>query len=55
MSDKELKIKFRYEQDSKRYHRFKIIDPQGYVTGSVYFSKDMEELPAKVVLELESK
>jgi len=32
---KEVKLTFRYEQDSKRYHRFKIIEPEGNITGDL--------------------
>ena len=55
MKEKETKLVFRYEQDSKRYHRFKIIDPKGHVTGSIYFSKKMRELPNLLVLQMEEK
>ena len=51
----EVKLKFRYDQDSKRFHRYRLVDPEGYVTGSIYFSKDMEELPSKLVLEREDR
>ena len=47
----EAKLSFRYEQDSKRFHRYKLIDPDGYITGSIYFSKDMKELPKRLTLE----
>ena len=47
----EIKLSFRYEQDSKRFHRYQVIDAEGYITGSIYFSKDMEELPKRLVLE----
>jgi len=53
MSKKETKLSLRYEQDSKRYHRFKIVDPEGHVTGSIYFSKKMRELPNLLVLQME--
>lgn len=49
----EVKLIFRYEQDSKRFHRYKLVDPQGYITGSIYFSKDMDPLPKRLVLESE--
>ena len=47
--EKTLFIKF--DQDSKRYHRFKVVDPEGDVTGTVYFPKTMNPLPEKLVLE----
>jgi translation elongation factor EF-4 len=55
MGKKEKKLSLRYEQDSKRYHRFKIVDPEGHVTGSIYFSKKMRELPNFLVLQMEEK
>ena len=51
----EVKLGFRYEQDSKRFHRYKVVDPKGYITGSIYFSKDMKQLPKKLVLEREDR
>ena len=47
----EVKLRFRYQQDSKRVHRYQVIDPEGYITGSIYFSKDMKELPKRLLLE----
>ena len=47
----EVKLIFRYEQDSKRFHRFKIVDPDGKVTGSIYIPKDMKPIPSKLLLE----
>ena len=48
---KEVKLKFRYDQDSKRFHRYKLVDAEGYITGSIYFSKDLDQLPSKLILE----
>jgi hypothetical protein len=51
MSDeKEILGKFRYEQDSKRYHRFKIETDSGIV-GTVYVPKDRQSMPEKLILE----
>lgn len=47
---KEIKGKFRYEQDSKRYHRFKIKSDTGIV-GTIYIPKDMDSLPERVILD----
>jgi len=46
----EVTGKFRYEQDSKRYHRFKIETDTGIV-GTVYVPKDKQSMPKKLVLE----
>jgi hypothetical protein len=51
---KEITGKFRYEQDSKRYHRFKIETVVGIV-GTVYVPKDLEAVPKKLVLKYEGK
>ena len=54
MREKEIRGKFRYEQDSKRYHRFKIETEAGIV-GTVYIPKDIEAMPKKLVLKYEGK
>lgn len=46
-NERTKELTFRYEQDSKRFHRFKILDPDHKVTGSIYISKDVESLPKK--------
>jgi hypothetical protein len=46
----EITGKFRYEQDSKRYHRFKIETDAGIV-GTVYVPKDKQSMPKKLILE----
>jgi hypothetical protein len=51
----EIRAKIRYDRDSKRYHRFLVVDGQDDVTGSLYFSKRLKQLPRKVILEIESK
>jgi len=48
--DKEVTGKLRYEQDSKRYHRFKIETDAGIV-GTIYVPKDKESMPKKLILE----
>ena len=50
MDEKEIKLELHYEQDSKRYHRYRIESEEG-VKGSVYFPKDMDPIPIKVILE----
>jgi hypothetical protein len=46
--------KFRYDKDSKRYHRFQIETESG-VTGTVYLPKDLNPIPRKLVLEYADK
>ena len=50
----EVRGKFRYEKDSKRYHRFKIETDAGIV-GTVYVSKDAQEMPKRLILEYAEK
>jgi hypothetical protein len=53
---KEITGQFRFDQDSKRFHRFKIETEFGIV-GTVYIPKDMggDKLPKKLILEYVSK
>ena len=45
----EVKGKIVFEQDSKRFHRFKIQTDAGIV-GSVYIPKKIERMPKKLIL-----
>ena len=53
---KEITGQFRFDQDSKRFHRFRIETKFGIV-GTVYMPKDMggDKLPKKITLEYASK
>ena len=46
---KEVQGKFRYEQDSKRYHRFNIKSKEGIV-GNLYVPKD-GAIPDRIILD----
>ena len=46
---KEVKGKFEYEKDSKRYHRFKIESKEGIV-GNLYVPKD-GAIPDRIILD----
>ncbi len=48
--EKEVNGKFRYEQDSKRYHRFKIETDAGII-GAVYVPKNKQPMPKKLILD----
>ena len=48
--EKEIKGKFRFDQDSKRFHRFQIETDVGIV-GTVYVPKDKESIPKKLILK----
>lgn len=47
---KEIIGTFTYEQDSKRYHRYRI-EASGEIVGTIYIPKDAEEIPERIVLE----
>lgn len=47
---KEIKGTFKYEQDSKRFHRYRI-EAAGGIVGTVYIPKDIEEIPEQIILE----
>lgn len=46
----EVKGTFRYQQDSKRYHRFEILTDAG-VVGNLYVRKDLKPMPKVSRLE----
>jgi hypothetical protein len=47
-------LKIVFEQDSRRYHRFKVVDPDGQIVGSLYIPKQMNPIPKRLVLEMKS-
>jgi hypothetical protein len=53
---REVRGKFRYEQDSKRYHRFQIETDVG-VVGTVYIPKERQgaPMPQRLVLKYVNK
>ena len=50
----EKSLKIRFEHDTKRFHNFKVIDPNGEITGTIYFPKRMNPLPKRLVLEMKN-
>jgi hypothetical protein len=55
-AEKEIKGKFRYEKDSKRYHRFNIELEKGVeVVGNIYIPKGIDTMPKKIILEYADK
>jgi hypothetical protein len=52
--ENEITGKFRFDQDSKRFHRFQIETDVGIV-GTVYVPKDKERMPKKITLEYANK
>ena len=51
---KEIIGKFKFDQDSKRFHRFQIETDVGIV-GTIYIPKDKESMPKKITLEYANK
>lgn len=51
--DMETQITAIYDQDSKRYHRFLIVEGQG-ITGTIYIPKDVK-VPDSVTIQLKTK
>jgi len=51
---KEVTGLFRFDQDSKRFHRFQIETDVGIV-GTIYIPKDKESMPKKITLEYANK
>ncbi len=49
MAENEINGNFRFDQDSKRYHRFQIETEVG-VVGTVYVPKKMDGMPKKLIL-----
>lgn len=49
-----MKIKAKFDKDTKRMHRFNIESKDG-VAGSIYVSKDLNPLPEEITVELKAK
>jgi len=48
---KKVKGEFRYQEDNKYYHRFRIETKNEEILGAIYISKNMDPLPDKIILE----
>jgi len=53
MPPKELIAKMRFDGQTKRFHRFTVYQSQGLVQGSVYISKDINEIPSELRIRKE--
>jgi len=51
----EINGNFRFDQDSKRFHRFQIETGDDGIVGTVYIPKNKESMPKKIVLEYANK
>ena len=48
---KKVKGEFRYQEDNKYYHRFRIETKNEEVLGAIYISKNMHPLPDRIILD----
>ncbi len=50
---KEIKAKYQFEKDTKRFHRFQVIseDEGTKISGTIYLPKDSDGIPKRIVLE----
>ena len=48
---KNVKGEFRYQEDNKYYHRFRIETKNEEILGAIYISKNMHPLPDKIILD----
>ena len=53
-ADRQIQGLFRYDKDTKRHHRFQIETDSG-VTGTLYFPKQLNPIPIKLILEYAEK
>ena len=51
---KKVKGEFRYQEDNKYYHRFRIETKNEEILGAIYISKNMNPLPDRIILERKS-
>lgn len=49
--NKEVKNHIRYDQDTKRYHRFQIEFDDEDIGGTIYISKQERPLPIRLILD----
>jgi hypothetical protein len=45
---------FKYQQDSKRFHRFEVQTQEG-IAGSIYIPKDLRPMPKTITLSYAGK
>jgi hypothetical protein len=48
---KKVKGEFRYQEDNKYYHRFRIETKNEEILGAIYISKNMDPLPDRIILD----
>jgi hypothetical protein len=48
---KKVKGEFRYQEDNKYYHRFRIETKNEEILGAIYISKNVHPLPDRIILD----
>jgi hypothetical protein len=46
-----IRATIEYEGDTKKYHKFQVVQVKGYVVGTVYVVKTLPKLPDQLILE----
>ena len=47
------KVKAVFDKDTKRYHRYNIVDAEGNITGTLYAKKESDFTPKEMTVTLE--
>jgi len=50
---KDVVVTISYDKDSKRFHRYSIGEQGESIVGNLYMSKEMKNLPKRVILEID--
>jgi hypothetical protein len=48
---KKVKGEFRYQEDNRYYHRFRIETKNEEILGAIYISKNVHPLPDRIILD----
>jgi len=49
----EVVVSISYDKDSKRFHRYSIGEQGEEIVGNLYMSKEMKNLPKRIILEID--
>jgi hypothetical protein len=49
----EVVVSISYDKDSKRFHRYSIGEQGEAIVGNLYMSKEMKNLPKRIILEID--
>jgi len=50
---KDVVVSISYDKDSKRFHRYSIGEQGEAIVGNLYMSKEMKNLPKRIILEID--